>query len=311
MPKLHFAHITDIHISEMGDHHDLLSGRAVDFLTHAIETLNQIPDLEFALITGDLFDTASQWELSQFQQTIELLNRPYYVVPGNHDRRDLEAAAGLTRDEFAQIFNPQVQQRPNDLFAQKGYWSQQVGAGVQLIGLDSVKPDDWGGVIDERQLSWLRQELRQHSDKVVLVAVHHPLHQLSLIDQDTYFHRFVGDNGAAVIELLNEYPQVKGVFTGHHHLSRVDTINGRLHVAGPSLTIFPCAFRTIWLEFGTGDRVHIRWRSHSVTDETTLSEAQQRTHLVWAQAEVEPEIVASFVKAIPGSDFDRDGRVTL
>jgi hypothetical protein len=31
--NLHFAQISDIHISSLGDHHDMLSGRSADFLT--------------------------------------------------------------------------------------------------------------------------------------------------------------------------------------------------------------------------------------------------------------------------------------
>ncbi len=143
MPTLHFAHLTDIHISELGDHDELLSGHAAQFLADAVARLNRRDDLDFVLISGDLFDTASAWELAQYQQAIAGLKAPGYVIPGNHDRRDPDAAEGLTRRDFAALFNPQLAERPADPAAQVGYWSRPIAPGVQLIGLDSNMDGRW------------------------------------------------------------------------------------------------------------------------------------------------------------------------
>ena len=88
MITLNFAQISDIHISALGDHHDMLSGQSAGFFTNVVSEINQNDSLEFVLITGDLLDTAQQWELEQFQQIVDTLNKPCFIIPGNHDRRD-------------------------------------------------------------------------------------------------------------------------------------------------------------------------------------------------------------------------------
>ncbi|MBN1218912.1 MAG: metallophosphoesterase [Anaerolineae bacterium] len=110
--NLHFAQLSDIHISSLGDHHDMLSGRAAEFLSGILTNLNRLDDLDFVLFTGDLFDTASAEEFDHFQQAIRTLKKPYYIIPGNHDRRGLNKTKGLTRRQFAHHFNPQFHARP-------------------------------------------------------------------------------------------------------------------------------------------------------------------------------------------------------
>jgi 3',5'-cyclic AMP phosphodiesterase CpdA len=199
MSILHFAQLSDIHISASGNHHDMLSGETPAMLAEVIARLNAMPGLDFVLISGDVFDTAAEWELAQFEQAIVRLEKPWRIIPGNHDRREANAATGLTHRDFARRFNPQFEQRPANPPAQSGYWSLPVSPQVQLIGLDSIVDDDWGGLIDAAQLAWLAAELPRHADKRVIVAVHHPLHRLAPIDALPGWQRFVCANGPAVL----------------------------------------------------------------------------------------------------------------
>ncbi len=308
MNQLHFAQISDIHISAAGDHHDMLSGQTAGFLTGVVARLNQIDDLDFTLITGDLFDTASATELARFQQVMGALAKPYYIIPGNHDRRAPDQSAGLTRHDFARLFNPQVSRRPAHPAAQAGYWSLAVAPEVQLIGLDSIRDDDWSGVIDSLQLDWLRHELAAAADKLVIVAVHHPLHPLAPIDADPHWRRFVLDNGPELLALLNTQPQVKLVLTGHHHLTKADRLGGRWHLAGPALATYPCAYRTIRLSWPAGE---LEWRTHPAANTEVVAAAQQAMAAAWAKAGFLPEFVAHHVALALGNDFDRNGRALL
>ena len=129
MTNLHFAQISDIHFSVLGDQYDILSSQAADFLAAIVTNLNQIEELDFVLITGDLFVTAHQQEFDQFQQAIQGLQKPYYVIPGNHDHRSPDSSEGLTRRQFARHFNPQFKARPTSPGAQPGPWC------VPLAGL--------------------------------------------------------------------------------------------------------------------------------------------------------------------------------
>ncbi len=313
MIDLHFAQISDIHISEAGDHDDLLSGRSADFLANICRDLARIESLDFVLFTGDLFDAASQTEFDRFQRAIEPLQKPMYVIPGNHDRRPPDSESGLTLRDFARHFNPQFEVRLRAAELQAGYWSLEVKPGIQLIGLDSIKVDDWSGVIDAAQMAWLEAELIAHSDKLIILAVHHPLHKLSPIDDLPRWHKFVCDNGADVLALLDQHPQVKVVLTGHHHLAKVDRLGDRLHLACPAVAIYPCAYRTLRLtQTETAPPTwRFEWQTQPATDESTLAEAKARMIAAWTKAEFVPDIMEEHVARALGEEADRQGQAIL
>ena len=76
MTTLCFAQISDIHISTLGDYAELLSSRAADFLAATLADLNQQADLDFVLLTGDLFNTPTRQNVAVFQQVIQTLRQP-------------------------------------------------------------------------------------------------------------------------------------------------------------------------------------------------------------------------------------------
>jgi 3',5'-cyclic AMP phosphodiesterase CpdA len=313
MTELFFAQISDIHISSLGDHHDMLSGHSADFLNQILAELGSIEDLDFVLFTGDLFDTADHGEFQRFHEAIERFSKPYYVIPGNHDRRPIDRTEGLTRRHFAQHFNPQVAARPISGDAQLGYWSRALSPRVRLIGLDSVKDADWGGLVDAIQLDWLKSELDQSEEQLVIVAIHHPLHPLAPIDADPNWRNFVCDNGAEVLAVLDACPQVKLVLTGHHHLTKVDWLGSRLHLACPSLAIYPCAYRTFRLSRQSlGEpEWQLAWQSHDATDGATIALAREVMARTWQGHGFAADFVEELASIALGSEFDRNGTAVL
>jgi Icc protein len=312
MTTLHFVQISDIHISAQGDMYDMLSGRSVEFLTNIVADLNQEDDLDFVLITGDLFNDATQKEFDLFQRAIRTLQKPYYVIPGNHDRRSSNSANGLTHLQFAEHFNPQIGARFAATESQPGYWSITIKPDIQLIGLDSIKDDDWGGIISPSQLDWFKNELDTHADKLVIVAVHHPLHQLAPIDQYPEWGRFVCDNGPEVMTILEEYPQARVVLTAHHHLTKADTFGQRLHLACPAVAIYPCAYRTLRLNQQSDGAWQIAWQTHPATEEATVVEARARMVTNWQDGTgFDPEFVEAYAQLAWGNEGDRAGHLIL
>lgn len=306
---LYFAQISDIHISSLGDYEEILSGRAAGFLATVLAELNRQADLDFVLLTGDLFNTPEPPNVALFQQVIQTLRKPYYIIPGNHDRRNANQTEGLTRHDFARLFNPQVNARPADPAAQNGYWSVTVKPGVQLIGLDSIRDADWGGIIDPAQMAWLEQELLAHADKLVVLASHHPFHPLAPVDFDPRWSNFVCDNGPEVLALLDRHPPVKLMLTGHHHQTKADRLGQRLHLACPALAVYPCAYRTLRLGQSADGKWHIAWQTHPVTNSDTRAEAREMMLTAWQKAGFAADFVEEHVVLAYGNDWDRLGEV--
>ena len=110
------AQITDLHIRPAGR---LAYGR-VDTATHlesAVATLlalDPLPDV--VLATGDLVDAGEPEEYARLRRLLAPIDRPLFVVPGNHDSR---------RPLF-------------EAFGSAGYLPGEAGAWVRLLAADGA-----------------------------------------------------------------------------------------------------------------------------------------------------------------------------
>lgn len=283
--SLNFVHITDIHISEQQQSWGSLGDLSGRLLADTIKQVNLIDDLDFVLITGDVLDEATAGELERFTRLLSTLQKPWHFIPGNHDGFiDPDLPGAYKPHEAIPVIDPRMT-TPKPI-AQQARWSRTVKPGVQLIGLDSRMADHWGGVIEVEQLDWLKTELDTHRDKLVIIAVHHPLHHLGEHNAQGWWRNFVCSNGAEVEGLLAQYPNVKMVFAGHHHANQIQLRQGRLHVNTASLTGYPCTYRTVHLEMSNpGWLAEIETRT--VADESLLLRARE----MLAQSNVAKEFV--------------------
>lgn len=88
---VHFAHITDTHIG---------SQRADEDLIRTVNDINAQPDIDFVVITGDITEFGADKELEQAKSIIDQLNKPWYIIPGNHDSKWSESG----NNTFVHVF---------------------------------------------------------------------------------------------------------------------------------------------------------------------------------------------------------------
>jgi len=77
-------------------------------------------------------------------------------------------------------------------------------------------------------------------------------------------------NHETVRVLLEQYPNVRMVISGHHHASRVETLNGVTYVADPAIVTYPCAFRVF-----TVSREGIHLRNVGLDEKNIVSKARE------------------------------------
>ncbi len=73
-----FAFISDTHIGSP-------SGVAEEDLRRTVRDINQMTDIAFVVLTGDITELGTQEELRIAKQILDSLKVPYYIIPGNHD----------------------------------------------------------------------------------------------------------------------------------------------------------------------------------------------------------------------------------
>ncbi len=271
--SIKFVHISDIHVAKDGDYGFMLTETSQRFLAEIIPRLNALPDLDFVFINGDCLNSGHQLELERFQAIIAELKKPLFIVPGNHDGDEANDPQIFTQRYFASFFNSQFASRPAR--GQAGYFSAMLNEGVQLIGLDTSIPGQIGGRVDAAQLRWLKDELLRHSNKLVIVGAHHPLHPLCPQDASGVWQDwFVCANGQEVQSLLDAHPAVQLVLCGHHHVNKVFRTEGQLHIVSPSLATYPIAYRLIELA-QQEDGWRIAWQTYYAPEDVQAKAAHR------------------------------------
>ena len=181
-----FGWLTDIHIGYTDANEDLKS---------VVQKINQNPNIKFVIASGDIAEKGKNEELEIAKSILDELNKPYYIIPGNHDTKWSES--GTTK--FAELWN-------DDKFSFKQ-------GNSLFIGLNSGIP--WrggGGHFTPEDIKWLKEELESHDFNELFFSVHHPL------DEDI-------DNWYKVANILNDYP-TKLVMVGHGHENVLKNFNG-------------------------------------------------------------------------------------
>ena len=73
-----FAFISDTHIGSP-------DGKAEEDLRRTVADINEIDNIAFVVITGDITELGTNEEIKNAKQILDKLKVPYYIIPGNHD----------------------------------------------------------------------------------------------------------------------------------------------------------------------------------------------------------------------------------
>jgi 3',5'-cyclic AMP phosphodiesterase CpdA len=88
-----FALLTDLHLSPTNP-------QAEEDLQNSVNEVNKNSEIEFVLVTGDITDAGDRLSLLNAKKCLDNLNKPYYIVPGNHELKWSESGA----TDFPKIF---------------------------------------------------------------------------------------------------------------------------------------------------------------------------------------------------------------
>lgn len=146
------------------------------------------------LLTGDLSQDHSEASYQHLQELMQVVPVPVFWLPGNHDDSQ-QLGELLTEAPFL----------PHKALH---------AASWHLLLLDSSGPTPAGYFPAERRME-LAAQLKQHSQPCWLFAHHHPWPIGSSIDRHGW------QDAEPFWQLLQQYPQVRGLAHGHcHHAYR-------------------------------------------------------------------------------------------
>ena len=87
-----FAYLSDTHITE--------GAASIDDLQACIDDINRNNELSFVIITGDITEFGADSEIELAKSILDKLNKPYYIIAGNHDEKWSESGCNT----FVKVF---------------------------------------------------------------------------------------------------------------------------------------------------------------------------------------------------------------
>lgn len=239
-PSFSFAHITDLHLDVRGRSTWQHREKSVPLFINALRQLGRLQQLAFVVFGGDQVHPGARDRdsLYVFQQWTSQLDVPYYVLLGNAEVSPVPGESKLTKADFLRAWGGR------GLGQERTSWAFDPVPGVRIIGFDVTVDGKPYGEAGPDRLRWLEAQLdASMSRKLVIVMTHQLLCPTTPRDLAPEWSLWMTRDYQSVRSLLERYPNVRLVVSGHHHATKVEIINGIAYVADPAVVTFPCAFR--------------------------------------------------------------------
>ena len=146
-----FAHVSDIHIGSHNSEEDL---------SRTVHNINADSSLKFVIISGDITDFGTDSAFHIAKNILDSLNKPWYIIPGNHDANWSESGT----NSFKKIFGSETFK-----FEYGGYLFLGTVCGPNM----RMSP----GQVSRENIVWLDSTLKNLKDKniPIIFVNHYPL----------------------------------------------------------------------------------------------------------------------------------------
>ncbi|MBV8451515.1 MAG: phosphodiesterase [Deltaproteobacteria bacterium] len=197
---MNIAQITDLHVVASDRLcYDRVPTNAQ--LAQAVAHINSFdPRPDAVIASGDLTEHGHAEEYDVLREILADLISPVFVIPGNHDRREVLLKAFAGEDSMpppdAPFVNYEIGRFP-----------------LRLVGLDTTVPEHHHGLMCEARLRWLDDTLSARPDSPTLIFMHHPPFRTGVQWMDAS-----GLHGGRMMEaVVRRHRQVVRVACGHIH----------------------------------------------------------------------------------------------
>lgn len=283
--SLTFAQISDAHYSSAKTNTSYrLTAESGELLQDAIEQINETPNVDFVMFTGDMVNTPYQKELMKFIPYANQLHAPWYAILGNHD---ICVGGYLSKQVYWNILNSHNRK----FHFSKPYYSFCPKKGYKVIGLDAIIDTriTANGEIPPEELKWFDKELSKSKNDTVLIFLHHPVVEPMCSES----HRII--NSDEVMRVIQKYKNPIAIFSGHYHTTKIIQIGNILNVSTPSLVSYPNAFRI----------VKVTNLKHKVVFDICFKETRYK------EVQTRAKMMAFGAKTYYGADSDRSGTYVI
>jgi hypothetical protein len=240
--NIKLTHITDTHVTFTGKNGTALVEESFNIFRDIIDQINEMGDIDFILFGGDNINNTDPGTkgFDEFMSIMSGVEVPYFAQFGNRESSPIPPGIALSKEQYATKMNG------HGLDTGRYSWSVSPVPGLRILGLDTSIIDHDNGEIPQTELKWIKEEIAKYPYDTVITLSHHLLLPTwGNRDIPKWSKKYLLKNYQEVNTVLEGAPQVKACLMGHHHISKIQTVNGLHYIASPATVQYPHAFRTI------------------------------------------------------------------
>lgn len=239
-----FVVLSDVHISAAKqDKNSRQLTQSISLLQKAVSEVNK-SDVDFVIFSGDVIDKTEKTSLVMFAKIVNKLNKPYYIIPGNHD---VAHFLGLDKKEFFRLVNKFSHNKTSSMPSVKIMKNGLVF--IFMDGVNQIMPSS-AGYYKENDLIWLDKKLSKYKNNNVVIVQHFPL-------VEPYYRKsHITYKADEYLDVLSKHKNVIAVISGHFHAEGENLRDGVLHISAPSL-VENNEYKEITIDQGIGKENHV------------------------------------------------------
>ncbi|MFQ5686277.1 MAG: DUF1566 domain-containing protein, partial [Candidatus Scalindua sp.] len=240
--SIKFAHVTDTHVTFTGKNGTALKGESFNIFRDIIDQITGMDDIDFILFGGDNINNTDPGTkgFDEFMNIVSGVKVPYFAQFGNRESSPIPPGIALSKEQYAE------KMKGHGLDTGSYSWSVSPVPGLRILGLDTSIIDHDNGEIPQAELEWFKEEIAEYPHDIIVTLSHHLLLPTwGNRDIPKWKKKYLLNNYQEVNTVLESASQIKMCLTGHHHVSKIQTVNGLHYIASPATVQYPHAFRTI------------------------------------------------------------------
>lgn len=193
---------------------DLIGQNTCQSFEAVMDTLaTESAQTDFILVTGDMAHDYSEKTYTFINDSLSRIGVPVFCLPGNHDDPDMmKQALGSQTVDVKRFFK-------------WGPW--------QIIMLNSVILRQVGGRLGAGELALLETCLSANPVDPTMICLHHQPVPVG----SAWVDEMKVANAGEFFEIVDRFPQVKGILFGHVHQEYDEIRNGVRLLASPATSI--------------------------------------------------------------------------
>ena len=192
--------------------------KSIEKMQKVINDINNQKNIEFVVFTGDNIANPKQENLEYFVKIAKDLKKPYYIALGS---KDINKNKHFSKKDYINILKTKSRfykkiDSPNYVIEKKDIIFIIVDGSKEVIATPM-------GYYKKSTLDWLETQLSYYSGKNIVIFQHFPL--IPPVNKETR----ATIKPEAYLEILNNYKNVKAIFSGNFNLNSEKDINGIIH----------------------------------------------------------------------------------